>query len=52
MFVRFDASNFGDHPDDEDEQRDDGDRGDREHHLERLADAVQVDADEDRVEGR
>ena len=39
-----------DHPQDEDDQRDGGDRGDDEDQLERLADAVEVDADEDGVE--
>ena len=50
MSVRFERVELGDHRDDEDDQRDDRDRRDHEHHLERLADADQVDADEDGVE--
>jgi hypothetical protein len=52
MFVRFDASNFGIIPTTKMSRPIDRDDRDGEHHLERLADADQVDADEDGVAGQ
>ena len=50
MLFRLDGSNFGIAAITNTTRANDGDRGDREHHLERLAHAEEVHADEDQVE--